>query len=372
MGKQNNLWLVFRKSRAIPYIYFINMNALNRKPHGAVRLVLSLVLLSPIAVWAQEMFSWSKEQGYCNPSVIGLPRAKALILKYEVQPTYIISSKAEQGSYGDDRATIKRNSRIDVRLRFPIVNKSSLTIAGGLKYSHEEFLFRNPTGTHYPFYGELEDRSLNSIGLHLYVVKPTHTNKYFILRASFDLNGDYDSEKFTKSQFLKFSVTPLIGWKKSDNLSYAVGFSYGYTFGVPLIYPVISYNRNFNCNWGIESILPVSLKLRYTKNEKNYWYAGFELAGTAYRLDNAGPEFSNYNNLHLFSSELRFAVTYEREIHDWLWFGLEAGARHNFGFNLTNGPKRRSDIIIRNRPGNALLMNVSIFVVPPRGLLSKN
>jgi hypothetical protein len=93
----------------------------------------------------------------------------------------------------------------------------------------------------------MEDRPLKSAGLHFYVLKPTKTNKYFILRASFDLNGDYGSRKFGKTEFLKFSITPLIGWKKSENLSYAVGLSYGYTFGRPLVIPVISFNKNFSC-----------------------------------------------------------------------------------------------------------------------------
>jgi hypothetical protein len=168
---------------------------------------------------------------------------------------------------------------------------------------------------------------------------------------------------------MKFSITPLIGWKKNDNLSYGLGFTYGYTFGVPLILPVFSFNKNFNCNFGIESLLPINLRLRYTSNEKNYFYAGIEMAGGSYRLNHEGTPFSNYEKLHLFRSEIRGLLTYEREIHDWLWFGIDAGYRHNLRFNLTNGPRANSDVIIRNKLNGAPVINASIFVVPPSALL---
>jgi len=335
-------------------------------------LSLNLLIAGPrIFSHAQEIFSWSKEKEYCNPSVIGLPRAKAAIIKYELQPRYSIQSRGKSGNYGDSEGKIGRNRRFDVRLRFPIVHKPSITIAAGLKYSQEEFSFSDDQPANYSFYKDLEDRPLKSAGIHFYLVKPTRNKKYFILRTSFDLNGDYGSDKFGKSEFLKFSITPLIGWKQNENLSYALGFTYGYTFGVPLIIPVFSYNKNFNCNLGIESVLPLSLKLRYTKNEKNFWYGGVELGGASYRLNNQGTAFSNYNKLHLFRSELRYAINYEREIHDWLWFGIEGGYRQNLRFNLTNGPRGSADVIINNKLRGAPLINASIFVVPPRFFLKK-
>lgn len=335
-------------------------------------LLISFIAGPRIFSHAQDIFSWSKEKEYCNPSVIGLPRAKAVILKYELQPGYDIRSKGKSGSYGDSEGKISRNRRVDVRLRFPIVHKASLTIAAGIKYSHEEFRFSDDQPANYSFYKDLEDRPLKSAGLHFYLVKPTKNKKYFILRTSLDLNGDYGSDKFGKSEFLKFSITPLIGWKQNENLSYALGFTYGYSFGVPLIVPVFSYNKNFNCNFGIESVLPLSVKLRYTKNEKNYWYGGVELGGASYRLDNEGTAFSSYNKLHLFRSELRYTLNYEREIHDWLWFGIEAGYRQNLRFNLTNGPRGRADVIINNKLMGAPLVNASIFMVPPRFFLKKD
>jgi hypothetical protein len=336
-------------------------------------LLVFAVVFCIISVHAQEIFSWGTDSSYCSPSVVGLPRAKALVIKYEVLPNFTIRSETKQGNFQNYSARISRNRRIDFRLRFPIINKPALTIAAGIKFTHEEFRFNDADlRNDHSFSKDLEDRPLKSIGLHFYVVKPTRTNKYFILRTSIDLNGDYSSDKFGKTEFLKFSVTPLIGWKKSENLSYAFGFSYGYTFGKPLIIPAISINKNFDCNWGIESILPINIRLRFSPNDNNYFYTGLELAGGSYRLENKDSAFLSFSNLHLFRSELRYLLSYERAIHDWLWFGVEAGWRDNLRFNLTNGPKAMSDVIISNKLSGSFVANASLFVVPPKGLLKRN
>ena len=100
-----------------------------------------LFLFIGVSAQTQEIFSWSKEREYCNPSVVGLPRAKAVILKYEVQPAYTMRSTGELGSFGNAEGKIRSNNRLDVRVRFPIINKPSLTIAAVFKYTKEEFLF---------------------------------------------------------------------------------------------------------------------------------------------------------------------------------------------------------------------------------------
>ncbi|MGC4037285.1 MAG: DUF6268 family outer membrane beta-barrel protein [Chitinophagaceae bacterium] len=337
------------------------------------KLAIGCICLFPCFTSAQDIFSWAKNSGYCNPSVVGLPRAKAFIFKYELLPAFTIKTTAKQGNFENAVGHINRNRRIDLRLRFPIINKPSFTLAAGIKYTHEEFIFNaNDLNNGYAFYNNLEDRPLKSIGFHVYALKPTRSNKYFVLRASFDLNGDYTSKNLSVADFLKFSITPMIGWKKDENLSYAIGASYGYTFGKPLIIPVLSVNKNFSCNFGIESLLPVNIRLRYSPNENNYLYTGFELSGASFRLENNDPVFEEYKRLHLFRSELRYTINYERCIHDWLWAGIEAGWRKNLRFNVTNAPGPRSSIILSNQLSDAIILNASIFIVPPKGLLRKN
>jgi hypothetical protein len=64
-------------------------------------------------------------------------------------------------------------------------------------------------------------------------------------------------------------------------------------------------------------------------------------------------------------------LNYEREIYDFLWFGLEAGVRTPFNFSLAESIRTRRDPIIRNQLSSAMLFNASIFVVPPRAFCKK-
>jgi hypothetical protein len=201
------------------------------------------------------------------------------------------------------------------------------------------------------------------------VVKPWRGKRYFLLRASGDLNGDYGMSQYSKKNFLQFSIAPLIGWKKNENVSYAFGIAYGYNFGRPVISPLISYNRSFNRNWGLETMLPTKVKVRYTLNDKTLFFASTELNGARYNIHLNDSLLATKGNLYLQKSEIRYLLTFEREIHDWLWFSLEAGMRSNINFSLSDntGPARHA--MIRNKLNHAMLVSFSFFAVAPKKFL---
>lgn len=323
-----------------------------------------LLIICACPAFAQESIINCTDSVFCVPGVIGLPRSKGIVIKREIVRDYGIQSSSGDGS---SSAEVKRNRRWELKLRAPIILKDGFKMAAGIKYFVEEFNFERAETLDYPFYKNLENRSLKSIRGEVFMVKPTRTNKYFLLRLSAGLNGDYQSESFTKSDFFKFSISPLIGWKKNDYVSYAFGLAFSYGFGRRSIYPLIAYNKTFNNQWGIESILPAQIKLRYsTLNQKNFCYAIAELHGSNYsiRLDEAKDDL-----VFLNKSEVRFLLTWEREIHDWLWFGVEGGLRTNINFDLSDDASINSKVIVDNELNTAIIYNFSIFVVPPRKLL---
>ncbi|MTI28602.1 hypothetical protein [Fulvivirga kasyanovii] len=331
-------------------------------PRRILQIVFLLLSASPVL--AQEPIINCTDSVFCVPGVVGLPRSKGIVIKREIVRDYWI--KSESGD-GKSSAEVRRNRRWEFKLRAPIILKDGFKMAAGVKYFVEEFNFEQPDNLDYPFYQNLENRSLRSIRGEIFMVKPTRTNKYYLLRLSAGLNGDYQSESFAKNDFFKFSISPLIGWKKNDYVSYAFGVAFSYGFGRRSIYPLVAYNRSFNNQWGIETILPAEIKLRYsTLNLKNYFYAKAELHGSNYsiRLDEAKNDL-----VFLDKSEVRFLLTWEREIHDWLWFGLEGGLRSNINFDLSDDASISADVLVENRLNSAFVYNFSIFVVPPRKLL---
>ncbi|MEM7108657.1 MAG: DUF6268 family outer membrane beta-barrel protein [Bacteroidota bacterium] len=328
--------------------------------------ILLVLVFSPNLVYSQESVLNCTDSAFCVPGVIGLPRSKGIVIKREVVRDYAIrSSSAEE--YGNAEADVIRNRRYSFKLRFPIVVKDNISIAGGIKYFVEEFNFENPQPTDYSFYQNLEDKSLKSLRADLFVMKPTRTNKYFLLRVSAGLNGDYTVSNAPTTDFLRFSIAPLIGWKRNDYVSYAFGVGYSYSFGRRRVFPVLVYNKTFSNQWGMESVLPAEAKLRYnTLNQKNYMYLKAELDGANYGLR---LEDQNDQITFLEKSEVRFLISWEREIHDWLWFSIESGFRTNIDFDLTDSPTIRSDRLIENNLNIAFTYGFSLFIVTPRKFL---
>lgn len=299
-----------------------------------------------------------------------MPRTKGIEIKQERVLDYRINSRSEQNNIGDNTGEVGLNRRWRISIRLPILLKKNIKVAMGFRYYHEEYRFEDTGRADYPFYNSLEDKSLRSIGGALYVIKPFLGNKYFLLRLSANLNGDYFLETASKKDFLKFSISPLLGWKKSPYLSFAAGLAYSYDFGSANIYPIFSYNRTFNNHWGIESILPVQVKLRYRADDSNFLYFTTELNGANYRIRlEEDPVLSDEPALHLNKSEIRFILSYEREIHDWLWFNIESGFRSNLEFSLRSEAGRNAPMLIDNDFRAALIFSAGIFIVPPRKFL---
>ncbi len=327
-----------------------------------------LVVLSHKAIAQQNESKKKQKRAYCKCSIKGLPRAKALTLKYEYRPDYKITTTDKTNYYGNSSGRIKNNGRIEFKFKVPVINKPYLSIIAGFRYNREEYDFKNISDKSNPLYKSLDDRDLRSIGANLTVLKPLRSNKFWILRINANLNGDYKDSRESKAKYLKFSISPALAWRKSDDLSYAIGITYSYSFGRPLVFPTFAIDYNFNERWTIESVLPLFIKFRYGFNENFYWYNNIEIDGASYRLNNTDTMLAKYQSLHLHRSEIKLSSSLEKQITGWLWTGAEIGVVHNFSYNLTNSNSGHSNIIFKNKIGDRLLFSASIFLVPPKKL----
>ena len=305
---------------------------------------------------------------FCVPAVFGMPRSKGIIIKQERVFNYRIRSDGTDAGFGKGEDDVKFNKRWQFKLRFPLIMKPGIKVAMGLEYFKEEYHFEGFPENDYAFYQSLEDKPLRSIGATFYVVKPWLGKRFLMMRVGAKFNGDEGLGNMIDADKLRVSVAPLIGWKKNPYTSYAFGFAYSFDFGRQRVYPVFSYNHTFNSRLGFESILPLEAKLRYSMSEKNLFYFTSEFNGANYNIQLEDPDFAG-EDYYLRKSEIRFILTYEREIHDWLWFGIETGLRSNIRFELTDSPKSNAEVVIDNEFNSAFLLNVSIFVVPPRKFL---
>jgi len=328
-------------------------------------LILLLVLVSNQSLQAQIDSIKVAQKKYCIPALKGVPVGKGASLEYQTMPNIEIETIDKTGNFGNSENTIKNNSSIEAKLKIPIVNKPYLSIIGGLKYTFEEYHFENLDVNANPFYRSLEDKALKSIGANITIIKPMRSNKFWVLRASANLNGDYSGNPSgSLTDYLKFSISPALGWKVNDNFSYALGVSYNYRFGSPLIVPVVAINKNFNEKWGIEAVLPLIIKSRYQYNSGLNWLNKIEVDGASYKLNNLEPALINYNNIHLHRSAIQLSTRVEKRLVGWLWAASEVGYHKNLTYNVTNSNLSNKDIIFENNLKSGLLFNASLFLSP--------
>jgi hypothetical protein len=284
---------------------------------------------------------------------------------------YGIRSIAKDGTVANGE--ISTSSRFEFKMRLPVISKPGFALAAGFHYSRENYRFEKPKSpaTDTPLFSSIQDKSLQTIGGALYVVKPLRGNKFILVRISSDLNGDYHMNGYSKTSFLQFNIAPVFGWKRNENLSYGVGFTYGNIFGRSLISPVFSYNHTINKQWGVEALLPSKVKLRYTLNDRTLLFASTELNGARYRVNFGNPVLPQ-QDLFMQRAAVRYLVTFEREIHDWLWFSMEAGMQSNINFTLSDqiGPARKA--LINNQLNHAMFFGFSLFAVPPRKFMNRH
>lgn len=308
---------------------------------------------------------------FCDPKLEGMARSKGLTILYERTLDSKINSTSADPLIGNGSAIVRRNNKFDFRIKIPVWNKPGFKVIVGFKYSLEEFNFKTPEGLNYALYQNLEDKNLKSIGGNLNILKPLNETKYLAFRINTDLNGDYSADEFGKSSFLKYSFAAIYGWKRCETKTAGFGIYYSYTFGRRSIYPVLVYANTFNKRWGVEALLPATLKVRHNFSEKTLLYAGYEIEGGAYHIKIDNPPLNTYPSLELRRSNIRFSVDFEREIHDWLWFGISAGLRQPLAMNLSRSASATREDIIESDLALAPFFNANIFIVPPRTLENK-
>lgn len=315
-----------------------------------------------------------------TPQVIGMQRPTGFLIGYESVMKYDISSSSPD-YLGSSSAEVINDRRVLAKIKAPVVNTDKIKLAIGLNYFQEEFSFDDPETLQYPLYRSLEDRHLRSSALSFNLILSSESNQYVMIRMKTELNGDYSgfTEMFNE-KYLKISFAAGMGWKKNAYLSYGFGIGYSYTFGRPSLYPVIQYNHTYNKHWGVELLAPLNVKVRYSINDKNYFKGIIEFKGAGYNLNFEDTAFQAYPDVELGWSEIRYLISYEREIHDWLWFGLSAGYRDNISFDVTEYQRKRNFIpfvpnernyLVESDVAGAMVFNAKIFIVVPRKYYSK-
>lgn len=315
---------------------------------------------------------------FATPSVLGQGPSKGLVVHLERLSNFSIKSDIKDGTPATASTTVTKNSRAFIKGYIPAWNRPHLKIILGFNYDREEFQFQDPDNA--SFYRNLEDKGLKVLGAQLAVIRPIDEVRWYIARVKGELNGDYTSSELDIPDYLKMSGEFIYGWKRNAYFAWGIGAQLGYTFGRQSIYPVILYNRTFNEHWGVESLFPARVTMRYNASPKTLLFAGYTVDGLNYNIKLRESTPSGLRTLILRQTELKPRIRLEREIYDFIWFGLEAGYRYTASFNAFDDEAnsgfslfRRSSRprLIDNTLGGAPYASLELFIVPPRKFLKR-
>lgn len=294
------------------------------------------------------------------------PRPKFLILDYTFLRDVYVTGKSRDNEVAT--ADLISNERFGMKLRFPIVMKSKLTLLGGINIKKEFFDFDIPVEDQSGYYSELDRRFLNILGFSVIMKKP-RTDKKFTYAF---LNGSLNSNDISLTEIidqLKITLAYVIVIDKSPITQIGYGGAFGYIFGGPAFYPVFIYNHTFTDRLGLEMMLPKSAKLRYTFSPEMHLLFTTEVNGASYYVRDVS--IAGFTDVTFQRSAIGINLTFEREIYDWLWFGITGGYNIPINLYLSEPRKRRKDALVLFEAQSSPIVNFSIFAVVPKKIFYK-
>ncbi|MEJ8757803.1 DUF6268 family outer membrane beta-barrel protein [Pontibacter sp. H259] len=309
---------------------------------------------------------------YASPSVRGMGKGKGIVIGYERLPQFDMESEAKDPRLESGRGRVRRHNKFDVKLNAPIMNRPQTKLIFGLDYKFEEFNFSDVSPAAYPLYKYLEDRNLQSVGAQMAYLRSVDNRRFYVLRFKGELNGDFTKDDINSDliDYFKSTVDFVYGWKKTPDYAIGVGVQFGYNFGRKSVYPAILYNRTYNDKWGVEAIFPANTRVRYNLNDKTLLFAGYRLEGASYNLYIDEGPLSEFGEIELRRTDIKGLLRLEREIYDFLWFGVEGGFRQYYRNRIYDEVGSRDEILDNDLSG-AGFVKVELFVVPPRRFMEK-
>jgi len=304
------------------------------------------------------------DEGYCIPSLQGLPRSKGVSLNYTTIRNQNINTEYANERYS---GLVEEISIFEFKARIPILMRNNLKIILGGDYSTYDFGFAKQNANRNLVYETLNNTRYRSFGTTLYVLKPLKGNKYVFSRFKAQLTGDLLNEGI--DDYFKSTFSILYGIRASTNMTWGVGLNYRYALGRHLVFPTLAYSQILSKKWSLETYLPVNVTLRYMPSSKNIFELRNRLAGENFNI-NSG--IRRDNNIFLNKTDIYSTIVYEREVHDFVWVFLAAGRQFNIDFDSSKNTtvQGNSSLRVTNDLTNAFLFEIGIFLVPPKKWLN--
>ncbi|MEM7101643.1 MAG: DUF6268 family outer membrane beta-barrel protein [Bacteroidota bacterium] len=333
------------------------------------KLILVCCLLATISMFAQDadiIIVDDELRPYCIPGCEGKSKAKGILLQYDINPTYNLSSSSENPLFSGENNFVNTHSRLTFKAKAPFLNKESIKVIFGIKYSQENFVIEHTPSSVYNLHESLDRISLKSFGTSLYIMKPFRGKTYLITRLGVEFNGDYQKFVGFNPDYASYSVASILGIKKNPNLDIGFGLGYRYKYGRHSVIPLINYYHTFSPKWGIEATLPVKAALRHNFSDNTILLAKVSGHSGNYFLKEASTGSSFPAELAYSRTELQMGFELQQKLYSLVWLGLAAGYRRDLNFSFNDPLVNPRSSVISSAANDGLFFSISLFVTPPK------
>lgn len=287
-------------------------------------------------------------------------RTKIAEFSYRVLGDYQTISNSE--AFGNASSEIEQESLLKLKLGIPLVIKDDKLFGLQLKYYQHHFNFDDDDfAGNYDLYNHLSGQAFSNIGLRALYQQDIDEDRELTVMGGAEIRSD-------EIVFNPNTAKVFISWqyKKRINPSTRIGFGAVFSHGLKLtsFFPLFSYEKTLNPFWTLDMTLPKSISLRREINPKTFFTVETEFEGWRYNLTN--PISDDTRDFTLRKADLEFRVKFEREIHDWLWFGVDLGYSKNINYYLAKPGQRGANALVDLQARDARYIRFSLFVVPPR------
>ncbi len=305
---------------------------------------------------------------FCKPGVENGSRSKGMELSYG----YFGGGrfKAEDTLLASPLTEFRNLSYMKLDLKAPLINKENLKLLVSYSYFSELYDFKRFGPDFSETFRELNDGALKSSSLGVIFSRPLSEHHYLAFRFKLSANGNYEGlGRFFEDRFAIYKLYGIYAIKPSEDFEWGLGLAYAKSFRRNNLIPFLLFNRNFNENWGIESVFPANVFLRYNLQEGDILLFGVEYDSQSYRV--AVPTSTNSQfDYAVNHSEFFASIRVEHRFARWVWGNFKAGYRFNFSTDFE--AKAPGTTSFNVEQSNALFFQFGFFLSPPDDILSRS
>jgi hypothetical protein len=312
---------------------------------------------------------------YCNNKINNLNPTTLIGLSYDFMfGAELESQNPEDSAAFNYKSPISLNHGVRLDANFPLISKSNLILNATLSYWESRYnLNDNDVNVNDPLARSLSNNDLRTATVGILAFKPLDEKHFLIFQAATSLNGNYDigtydfgeiSPDFSK---MKYTVSLLYGWKKSDNQNIAIGLTRTYRGGRLLHIPIFLWNKTFNDKWGMELLLPARGGIRYNFSALSSINFGYELEGQSYLLQNSPSNTDLFptNNYEVRKSEIRGRIMLNQALSSFIRLNIQAGIAPAYRFDLEDDGSNDGNQVSVGSLGLPMYFRIGLNFVSP-------